>query len=147
MLADLLASINLNAAEVLSLLCITASCTQLVPTISRVLRRGSVGSLSFWPHLVEASWRAWFCVYLWVVVRQRRPLGQAPAQGWMAGHDGIDLFLYGDTILSCCIVWAMPRAALPSGRRSARRTADDEPDMNLYTTGISVLRNARACDA
>jgi len=107
MLADLLASINLNAAEVLSLLCIAASCTQLVPTISRVLRRGSVGSLPFWPHLVEASWRAWFCVYLWVVVRQRRPLGQAPAQGWMAGHDGIDLFLYGDTILSCCIVWAM----------------------------------------
>lgn len=107
MLADWLASINLNVAEVLSLLCIAASCTQLLPTISRVLRRGSVGSLPFWPHLVEAGWRAWFCMYLWVVVRERRPLGQAPVEGWLAGHDNIDLFLYGDVILSCCIVWGM----------------------------------------
>jgi len=107
MLADYLASINLNVAEVLSLLCIAASCAQLLPTISCVLRRGSVGSLAFWPHLIEATWRAWFCLYLWVVVRKRRPLGQAPSVGWLAGHDNIDLFLYGDTIISCCIVWAM----------------------------------------
>lgn len=101
---------NLNLAEVLSLLCIVASVTQQLPTISRVLRLRSTrrsGSLPFWPHLIEASWRTWFCMYLWIVVRTRRPLGHAPEDGWLAGHDGIDLFLYGDTILSCCVVWLM----------------------------------------
>ena len=104
-----LVGFNLNLAEVLSLLCIVASFTQQLPTISRVLRTRSTrsGSLPFWPHLIEASWRTWFCMYLWVVVRDRRPLGQAPEAGWLAGHDGLDLFLYGDTILSCCVVWLM----------------------------------------
>ena len=105
--SDLVAMLEMELAQTLSLLCIGAAVTQLLPTISRVVRLGSVGSLPFVPHLVEACCRTWFCLYLWIVVRSRRPLAHAPAAGWLAGHDWVDLFLYGDTILGNVVVWLM----------------------------------------
>ena len=120
--SDLVAMLEMELAQTLSLLCIGAAVTQLLPTISRVVRLGSVGSLPFVPHLVEACCRTWFCLYLWIVVRSRRPLAHAPAQGWLAGHDWVDLFLYGDTILGNVVVWLMLGLFVVYGE-SLRRTA------------------------
>jgi hypothetical protein len=110
-----------EVAQIISLVCIGTSVVQLLPTISRVVRRRDTAWLPFWPHLIEALWRWWFCAYLWIVVRSRRPLGHAPVEGWLAGRDRVDLFLYGDTVLLALKLWAMlgPRMLTRSGAMAA----------------------------
>ena len=131
--SDLVAMLEMELAQTLSLLCIGAAVTQLLPTISRVVRLGSVGSLPFVPHLVEACCRTWFCLYLWIVVRSRRPLAHAPAQGWLAGHDWVDLFLYGDTILGNVVVWLMLGLFVVYGERwPACRSAEPAARLSAH---------------
>lgn len=55
------------------------------------------------------------------MVRGRRPLGVAPAEGWLAGRDRTDLFLYGDTLLLAAKLWAMLGLFVTLDRRPSRR--------------------------